>query len=152
VQSLTGVSLSDRVCFHLQLVCDFADPLVAGKSIYLWNSFDEDRMKDVPFFCFSHLLMRIDIAATCTPRPGVPVGGGIAGLENNPALRVPQPVCCNLARPLPGSLLGSQDDCKATLQPSMIPTHMDHGVTAAELSAATARARVRFATPCGSAT
>ncbi len=59
-----------------QFVCDLADPLVAGKSIYLWNTFDDRRMKAVPFFCFSHLLMRIDIAATCTPRPGVPVSCG----------------------------------------------------------------------------
>jgi hypothetical protein len=57
----------------LQLACNLGAPEARGKTLFLWNTFDDDRMKDVPFFCFSHLVMRIEVAASCTPRPGFPV-------------------------------------------------------------------------------
>jgi hypothetical protein len=55
------------------LACNLGAPEARGKTLFLWNTFDDDRMKDVPFFCFSHLLMRLEVAATCTPRDGFPV-------------------------------------------------------------------------------
>jgi FtsP/CotA-like multicopper oxidase with cupredoxin domain len=42
-----------------EVVCNLAS--YKGKTLYLWNSRD-DRFKDVPYFCFSHLVMRIDVA------------------------------------------------------------------------------------------
>jgi hypothetical protein len=57
----------------VQVACNLRAPEARGKTLFLWNTFDDDRMKDVPFFCFSHLVMRIEVAATCTPRPGFPV-------------------------------------------------------------------------------
>ncbi len=44
-----------------QVVCNFAG--LAGTSIILYNEYDRDRMKDVPMFYFSHLVMRIDVTA-----------------------------------------------------------------------------------------
>ncbi len=38
------------------MVCDFGG--LAGRTLYLWNARDEYRMKDVPFFCNSHLVMK----------------------------------------------------------------------------------------------
>ena len=32
---------------------------LAGKEIIMWNAKDEKRMKNVPFFCYSHLLMKV---------------------------------------------------------------------------------------------
>lgn len=46
------------------VVCDLS--ALAGRSLHLWNVFDDDRMKDVPFFCYSHLVMRINVNAACT--------------------------------------------------------------------------------------
>lgn len=37
----------------------------AGRTLFVWNMFDDDRMKDVPMFCNSHLVMRIEVAAQC---------------------------------------------------------------------------------------
>jgi hypothetical protein len=46
-------------------VCDFK--ALAGQTLYLWNIQDDDRMKDVPFFCFSHLVMKMLVGpADCT--------------------------------------------------------------------------------------
>lgn len=45
------------------MVCDFTQ--FAGRTLYLWNNFDDDRMNDVPFYCYSHLVARIDVAADC---------------------------------------------------------------------------------------
>lgn len=42
----------------LQVVCDFT--ALAGHTLTLWNVRDDDRMDGVPFFCFSHLVMRIE--------------------------------------------------------------------------------------------
>ncbi len=41
------------------MVCDFT--ALAGRTLTLWNVLDEDRMDGVPFFCFSHLMMRIEV-------------------------------------------------------------------------------------------
>jgi hypothetical protein len=61
------------VAERYELACNFGAPEAEGKRLYLWNIQDEDRMKDVPFFCFSHLVMRIEVAAICTNRPNLPV-------------------------------------------------------------------------------
>jgi hypothetical protein len=47
-----------------QFVCDFK--ALAGQTLYLWNIQDDDRMKDVPFFCYSHLVMKIAVGPACT--------------------------------------------------------------------------------------
>jgi hypothetical protein len=36
-----------------------------GQTLILWNAQNEDRMKDVPFFCYSHLVMQIAVGTTC---------------------------------------------------------------------------------------
>lgn len=48
----------------LQAVCDFRS--FAAQTLYLWNHKDPRRMKDVPFFCFSHLVMKINVRVSCT--------------------------------------------------------------------------------------
>ena len=45
-----------------EAVCDFSP--FKGQTLFLWNDRDEDRMKDVPYFCYSHLLAKIQISAT----------------------------------------------------------------------------------------
>jgi hypothetical protein len=55
-----------HVLVCLQVACDLTP--YAGQTLYLWNTKDENRMKDVPFFCNSHLVMRIDVLAQCSVR------------------------------------------------------------------------------------
>eukprot|EP00198_Chlamydomonas_reinhardtii_P001096 XP_001690431.1 predicted protein [Chlamydomonas reinhardtii] len=52
------------VAERYEVVCDFRD--FNGRSLYLLNAFDDDRMKDVPFFCNSHLVMKIDVRCNGT--------------------------------------------------------------------------------------
>ncbi|KAG2484888.1 hypothetical protein HYH03_016369 [Edaphochlamys debaryana] len=64
------------VAERYEVVCDFTS--YAGKTLYLWNAKDDYRMNDVPFFCFSHLMMKIVPAAVAVPpnsafTPGNPV-------------------------------------------------------------------------------
>ncbi|KAG2491600.1 hypothetical protein HYH03_010165 [Edaphochlamys debaryana] len=53
------------VAERYEVVCDFT--AYAGKTLYLWNAQDDYRMKDVPFFCHSHLVMRIEPQAVTPP-------------------------------------------------------------------------------------
>ncbi len=41
------------------MVCDFRQ--LGGSKLYVVNDFDDKRMKDVPMFCYSHLVMKLDI-------------------------------------------------------------------------------------------
>ncbi|KAG2484027.1 hypothetical protein HYH03_017117 [Edaphochlamys debaryana] len=46
------------VAERYEVVCDFSS--YEGKTLYLWNAQDDYRMKGAPFFCNSHLVMRIE--------------------------------------------------------------------------------------------
>ncbi|KAG2484028.1 hypothetical protein HYH03_017118 [Edaphochlamys debaryana] len=46
------------VAERYEVVCDFT--AYEGKTLYLWNARDDFRMKGAPFFCNSHLVMRIE--------------------------------------------------------------------------------------------
>ncbi|KAG2484026.1 hypothetical protein HYH03_017116 [Edaphochlamys debaryana] len=46
------------VAERYEVVCDFTT--YRGKTLYLWNARDDFRMKGAPFFCNSHLVMRIE--------------------------------------------------------------------------------------------
>ena len=48
------------VAERYEIVCDFTN--FKGKSMYLWNDYDPKMMKDVPYFCNSHLLANLQIA------------------------------------------------------------------------------------------
>jgi bilirubin oxidase len=50
------------VAERYEIVCNFAN--YGGRSVYFWNDFDSKVMKDVPYFCNSHLISRIDFTAT----------------------------------------------------------------------------------------
>jgi hypothetical protein len=47
------------VAERYEIVCDFSK--FKAKTLYLWNDKDDKRMINVPYFCYSHLLARLDI-------------------------------------------------------------------------------------------
>lgn len=47
------------VAERYDMVCDFSK--FANQQLYMWNGRNEDVMKDVPMFCYSHLLSRLEI-------------------------------------------------------------------------------------------
>ena len=47
------------VAERYEVVCDFSS--YRGKTLIMWNENDYDQMKDVPYFCFSHLVARLTI-------------------------------------------------------------------------------------------
>jgi FtsP/CotA-like multicopper oxidase with cupredoxin domain len=49
-----------------EIVCNFSN--YGSRTVYFWNDFDSKIMKDVPYFCHSHLLAR----ATFSAAPSVP--------------------------------------------------------------------------------
>ena len=56
------------VAERYEIVCNFAG--YAGRTVYFWNDFNKDVMKDVPYFCNSHLLSRVTFgAAPAIPPP-----------------------------------------------------------------------------------
>ena len=55
------ISVAERY----EIVCDFTN--FKGKSIYLWNDYDPIAMKDVPYFCNSHLIANLQIGSTAQP-------------------------------------------------------------------------------------
>lgn len=56
------------VAERYEIVCNFQN--YAGRTIYLWNDFDSKVMKDVPYFCHSHLIARATFGpALTTPAP-----------------------------------------------------------------------------------
>jgi FtsP/CotA-like multicopper oxidase with cupredoxin domain len=58
------------VAERYDMVCDFTN--FKGKTLTMWNGFDEKMMKGVPYFCNSHLLASLTIATT-TSEPNPPV-------------------------------------------------------------------------------
>jgi FtsP/CotA-like multicopper oxidase with cupredoxin domain len=48
------------VAERYEVVCDFSK--YGGKTIYLWNDRHPTAMKDVPYFCYSHLLARVSVS------------------------------------------------------------------------------------------
>lgn len=56
------------VAERYEIVCNFQN--YTQRTVYLWNDYNKDVMKDVPYFCHSHLLSRIAFGATpVTPAP-----------------------------------------------------------------------------------
>ena len=56
------------VAERYEIVCNFQN--YAGRTVYFWNDFNKDIMKDVPYFCHSHLLARVTFGASpVTPAP-----------------------------------------------------------------------------------
>lgn len=56
------------VAERYEIVCNFQN--YAGRTVYFWNDFDSKVMKDVPYFCNSHLLVRATFGpALTTPAP-----------------------------------------------------------------------------------
>jgi len=50
------------VAERYEIVCDFRAK--KNEVLYLWNDRDRERMKDVPYFCYSHLLAKITVSGT----------------------------------------------------------------------------------------
>jgi len=59
------------VAERYEIACNFA--AYSSRTIYFWNDFDKDAMKDVPYFCYSHLIARVVFtsATTCTNCPAL---------------------------------------------------------------------------------
>lgn len=56
------------VAERYEIVCNFSN--YAGRTVYFWNDFDDKVMKDVPYFCHSHLISRLTFGdAPATPAP-----------------------------------------------------------------------------------
>lgn len=56
------------VAERYEIACNFAG--YGSRTVYFWNDFDKKIMKDVPYFCYSHLLSKVVFsAATTTPTP-----------------------------------------------------------------------------------
>ncbi|CAF1584563.1 unnamed protein product [Rotaria sp. Silwood1] len=55
------------VAERYDVVCDFT--MLKSQTLYLWNEKDDTFMKDVPFFCYSHLLGKLQISATTNGTP-----------------------------------------------------------------------------------
>lgn len=58
------------VAERYEIVCNFSN--YGSRIVYFWNDFNSDIMKDVPYFCHSHLLARATfLAQPSTPNPPV---------------------------------------------------------------------------------
>jgi hypothetical protein len=57
------------VAERYDVVCDFSS--VKGQTLTLWNHRDDKLFKDVPYFCYSHLLARIVVAPGSAGLPAV---------------------------------------------------------------------------------
>jgi FtsP/CotA-like multicopper oxidase with cupredoxin domain len=58
------------VAERYEVVCDFTN--FKGQSMYVWNDYDPIMMKEVPYFCNSHLIANLQIASAPTaPTPPV---------------------------------------------------------------------------------
>ncbi|KAG2425551.1 hypothetical protein HXX76_013595 [Chlamydomonas incerta] len=56
------------VAERYEVVCDFSG--FAGQDLIMMNAYDDRRMKGVPFFCNSHLVMKINVRCSSTGCPG----------------------------------------------------------------------------------
>ncbi|UJR17736.1 hypothetical protein I4U23_004634 [Adineta vaga] len=50
------------VAERYEIVCDFTT--FKGQTLYMWNDFDDDWMKDVPYFCYSNYIAKLQILST----------------------------------------------------------------------------------------
>jgi len=59
------------VAERYEFVCDFSK--MKSKTLIMWNENDFDQMKDTPFYCYSHLIMKIVVGSeyTATTKPPV---------------------------------------------------------------------------------
>ncbi|KAL3771309.1 hypothetical protein ACHAW5_001663 [Stephanodiscus triporus] len=46
-----------NVAERYEVVCDFRS--LAGQTLYMWNHKDDNYMKAIPYFCYSHLIAKI---------------------------------------------------------------------------------------------
>jgi FtsP/CotA-like multicopper oxidase with cupredoxin domain len=53
------------VAERYEIVCNFAS--YGGRTVYFWNDRDKDLMKDVPYFCYSHLLAKAVFSSPAVP-------------------------------------------------------------------------------------
>lgn len=66
--SLGVYGLRIGVAERYELVCDFTG--FKGQTLYLWNGQDDKMLKGIPYFCYSHLLARIEVGTTVSgPAP-----------------------------------------------------------------------------------
>ena len=85
------------VAERYEVVCDFSK--YAGKTLYIWNENDDEQIKDVPYFCYSHLVARLTVAPT--------------NVGTNPAFN---PLAFPDASLLPQSKALTQDDFNKAMQ------------------------------------
>ena len=81
-----------------EVVCDFST--LKGQTLFMWNEQDEDLMKDVPYFCYSHLLAKIQVSTAAlasspqfqenivTPEPERPLNRVLNRSDINIAIRM----------------------------------------------------------------
>jgi hypothetical protein len=60
--------LNIGVAERYEIVCDFSK--TPSRTLYLWNDKDTARFVNVPYFCYSHLLARLEIG-----QPGARTAG-----------------------------------------------------------------------------
>lgn len=66
------------VAERYEIVCDFRK--LAGQTLFLWNDRDSEMMKDVPYFCYSHLLGKILISRNVQQTPSFEISTGLNSL------------------------------------------------------------------------
>jgi FtsP/CotA-like multicopper oxidase with cupredoxin domain len=56
-----------NVAERYEVVCDFRS--VAGKTLYMWNHNDDNYMRKIPYFCYSHLIAKIVVGENQVDAP-----------------------------------------------------------------------------------
>ncbi|KAL3786910.1 hypothetical protein ACHAW5_011289 [Stephanodiscus triporus] len=56
-----------NVAERYEVVCDFRS--VAGQTFYMWNDKDDNYMKAIPYFCYSHLIAKIVVGGNPVEAP-----------------------------------------------------------------------------------
>lgn len=62
------------VAERYEIVCDFTKR--KNEVLYLWNDKNSERMKDVPYFCYSHLIARLQVSGNVQMTPNFEVSTG----------------------------------------------------------------------------
>lgn len=57
------ISVAERY----EIACNFEG--YAGRTVFFWNDFDSELMKDVPYFCYSHLISRVTFSNVTPVNP-----------------------------------------------------------------------------------
>lgn len=52
------------VAERYEIVCNFSG--YGGRTVYFWNDQDKELMKDVPYFCYSHLISKVVVSPVAT--------------------------------------------------------------------------------------